>query len=349
MTKLLLVSRNPGIAIGLRGQFDVLEHRPKPGWHIDPDALTDVDAVVLELHDVELSRDVVAAISAAGFSGPTIVITAKESDLAGVSGEGHVVAVEFPVTGASLTAVLHEHLPGRRADSKHGRRREPERAPRPPTDAMPAATPSRAISLASRTLPSPRRAARPATEIERTPQRLPALRRDRSDPYELVRDLLGESTHLHGLRDVASDLLGDAIAATQADAGVVLVPDGSYWRVAAGVGIRHVEWRLALDRDAWIVNEVALTGHGIVVEGSDIVRQRLSGVPLASWDHLMSAPLPQSQVMMIVARREPPFAKSDLELLVKAAQLRRAALDDAFALRDLARALHPFADEENLD
>jgi hypothetical protein len=107
---------------------------------------------------------------------------------------------------------------------------------------------------------------------------------------------------------------------------------------------------LALAGDCWLIDETATQRHGIVVEGTDIARQRLSGVPLASWDNVIAAPLTDNDVVVIVARQAGrPFGAEDLKALVTAADRHAAALSSALELRMLARALQRFADLEMLD
>ena len=161
-----------------------------------------------------------------------------------------------------------------------------------------------------------------------------------------VRDLIARRDQLHGLRETAAVVILDAVERTKADAGALLAVDGSRWRVAAGVGLRPLELRSELGAGSWLISEIAVAGRAVLIEESDIARERLQGAPLASWRHLLAAPMPDVPALTILARREdPPFDESDLRQLVtlgtEASELVRAALD----VRQLARTLQPFLDD----
>lgn len=183
----------------------------------------------------------------------------------------------------------------------------------------------------------------PPAELESAAASPPA------DPVELVRTLSRAVHLLYGVPETAEVVITDAVDRTRADAGALLVPDDGDWRVAAGVELRALEHRYELHADSWLVQEIA-TGHkGVVVEESDIARERLQGAPLASWRHLLAAPVPQVEALLILARREdPPFDEQDLAILATLGAEAGPLLSAAVDTRSLARSLWEFRDEVEL-
>jgi hypothetical protein len=129
----------------------------------------------------------------------------------------------------------------------------------------------------------------------------------------------------------------------------LLVPDEGAWRVAAGVGLRPLEHRYELHGDSWLVQQVAQAHKGVIVEESDIARDQLQGAPLASWRHLLAAPIPEIEALLLLARREdPPFDEGDLTVLATLGAEAGALLSAAVDTRSLARAMWEFRDEPDL-
>jgi hypothetical protein len=169
------------------------------------------------------------------------------------------------------------------------------------------------------------------------------------DAVDLVRRLSGQLHRLYGVPEVSEVIVTDAVDRTKADAGAILVPDADDWRVAAGVGLRPLETRYELHKDSWVVQQVAKGHKGVIVEESDVAREQLQGAPLASWRHLLAAPVPDVEAVLLLARREdPPFDEHDLAVLAtlgtEAGPLLSAALDT----RSLARHLYDFRDETDI-
>lgn len=166
-----------------------------------------------------------------------------------------------------------------------------------------------------------------------------------TDPDVLVPALLGVADRLYGVRETGSALAAHVQEAVGVDAVAVLVPDGRVWAVAGAVGHRHLEERLVLNQDHWLVSVVGQAQNGVLVEDTDIARTRLAGAPLAAWPHLLACPV-DGRGIVVMARAEsgPPFSTRDLgrasEALVEAAPLLASSLD----VRELARRLLTYAE-----
>ena len=130
-----------------------------------------------------------------------------------------------------------------------------------------------------------------------------------------------EAGGFYTLGEVATVIVEDAVARSMADAGALLVPDGSLWRVAAGVSLRPLEHRLQLGPESWLVDRIARAGKGVLVEDSDVARQDLRGAPLASRTHLMAVPVPLVHAILMLARdRKEPFTENSLGALAGLAE-----------------------------
>jgi hypothetical protein len=155
-----------------------------------------------------------------------------------------------------------------------------------------------------------------------------------------VQALLEEVEGLYTLDETASVIVDDAVVRGRADGGVLLVPDGKLWRVAAGVGIRPLEYRLQLTQDSWLIENIAGAGKGILVQDSDVARQNLRGAPLASHAHLLAVPVPEIHAVLLLARdRDEPFTEQTLAELADLAAESAPLLQKAIDLRNLARGL----------
>jgi hypothetical protein len=166
---------------------------------------------------------------------------------------------------------------------------------------------------------------------------------------DLVRRLTLVVQTLYGVPETAEVVVVDAVDRTHADAGALLLPDEGAWRVAAGVGLRPLEHRYELHGDAWLVQQVAQAHKGVIIEESDIAREQLQGAPLASWRHLLAAPIPEIEALLLLARREdPPFDEEELSVLATLGAEAGALLAAAVDTRTLARAMWEFRDEPDV-
>ena len=152
------------------------------------------------------------------------------------------------------------------------------------------------------------------------------------------------STELFGVPETALVVLTDAVERAAADAGAALIPDGSLWRVSAGVGLRPLEHRLELAEGDWLIQTVADRNKGLLIDGSDVARARMSGAPLAARSQLLAVPIPEVRGILLLGRDGQPFEESLLTTLAALANEARPLLLDAIAARSLARALVPLTD-----
>jgi hypothetical protein len=161
----------------------------------------------------------------------------------------------------------------------------------------------------------------------------------------LVRRLAALVHELYGVRETAEVVVADAVERTAAGAGALLVPDAGRWRVAAGVGLRQRENRYELDADSWLVDEIARSYRGAIIEDTDVARSPLHGAPLASRRHLLAVPVPSVDGLLLVARDDdPPFTEADLLMLARVGEEAAPLLATALDTRALARALLEFSD-----
>jgi hypothetical protein len=181
------------------------------------------------------------------------------------------------------------------------------------------------------------------SRIEEPSQALTAF--ERGGVLDLVRALRARIGDLYGVGETGEVIVTDAVARTGADAAALMVPDDGVWRVAAGVGLRPLETRYELDHSAWLVDQVAGHHRGMIVEESDVAREHLQRAPLASWRHLIAAPLGQARSLMLVARRDDPaFGVTELDELARLCDEAGPLLAAALDTRALARELATFRD-----
>jgi hypothetical protein len=177
----------------------------------------------------------------------------------------------------------------------------------------------------------------------------PVVQAPPESPVAMVRELIKRADELYGVPETAEVIITDAVEHTDADAGALIVPDEGSWRVAAGVGLRSLEHRYELHAESWLIQQVAQAHKGAIIEESDIAREQLQGAPLASWRHLLAAPIPQVEALLVLARREdPPFDEGDLTVLATLGNEAGPLLAAAIETRALARRLWEFRDEVDL-
>ena len=146
------------------------------------------------------------------------------------------------------------------------------------------------------------------------------------------------------LADVTTAILGEAIETMGAAAAVLLVRAGvDLWRVQAGVGESAAEHRLELTADSWLVQQTIQQQLALVIDDSDLVRERLQGVPLASWRYLAAAPIGGEAAILILASEDTAFDESLVERLVAIGAEAAPLLHQAMLLRHVAQSLHRFA------
>lgn len=200
-------------------------------------------------------------------------------------------------------------------------------------------------------------AASEPTQPQRTHGRRRAgdVRQEPSSPPS-TNPSLSESAHrlavaaqqLQGLDIVACDAVGRAMAAVDGTAGALLMPDGQVWRTAGGLALRRREWMSELPAEAWLIDLVVGQEKAIVIEDTDIARPRLVNVPLARCRNLLAVPLPTVHGALLVGRDDDAFGPDDLQAVAEAAREAETDLGAALLLRDVADALHRFAERRSL-
>jgi len=186
-------------------------------------------------------------------------------------------------------------------------------------------------------------AASPTQPRRRATDRLPD-----QGPGEVVGLLLESANVLYTLAETAEVIIEDAIDRAQASSGALLVPDGNVWRVAAGVGLRTLEFRYQLTAESWLIEKVGESHRGLLIENSDVARQALHGAPLASRTHLLAVPVPEVTAVLLLSRDEdPPFSESVLSSLAQLAREAGPLLQRAINLRTLSRAMARHLDPED--
>jgi hypothetical protein len=165
---------------------------------------------------------------------------------------------------------------------------------------------------------------------------------------DLVRMLHDRAGDLYGVSDTAQVLADDVIERADADAAAVLVPDGPVWRVSGGVGLRPLERRLVLEDSHWLITEIGANGRAVLIEDTDIIRQELSGAPLAAWRHLLAVPVPDVRAIVVLARGQEggPFTDRDLSAVISPVREAATLLSMAVETRRLARMLSPLREQD---
>ncbi len=155
---------------------------------------------------------------------------------------------------------------------------------------------------------------------------------------------------MYGVSDTAQLLADEIVELADADAAAVLVPDGGLWRVSGGVGLRPPERRLVLDAGHWLVSEIAVGGRALLVEDTDVVRQRLAGAPLAAWRHLLAVPIPEVRSAVVLARgaEAGAFGERDLAAVIDPVRRSVGLMRNALHTRQLARQLAPLRESDPL-
>src|SRR4029453_9092949 len=107
-----------------------------------------------------------------------------------------------------------------------------------------------------------------------------------------------------------------------------------------------LERRLELQESHWLITEIGSAGRAVLIEDTDIIRQQLSGAPLAAWRHLLAVPVPDIRGIVVLARGKEagPFTDHDLSAVVPPGREAAPLLAQAVEARRLARMLNPLRD-----
>jgi len=161
------------------------------------------------------------------------------------------------------------------------------------------------------------------------------------DLVRALTPLVGRLSRLHEVSEMARVRCASAVPC---EASAVLVPDGDAWRVSAGDRLRPLEERVQVAAQHWLITEVVGKGHGLLFRDTDVARTKLSGAPLASWPNLLALPVDEVDAVVLLARRDKPFAGADLTAAKQSLGSVAQQLAEAVDVRQLARALNVFLD-----
>jgi hypothetical protein len=313
-----------------------------PGWdslrQLDDDAL---DFLTLPITGPSFVAAVTSLLSHAhapaeapspAVEDPDIVVVAQPDPVVLSAPEPAAEPARSPLPGLTelrRPVALRERLGGRQVSSRDD---DDFRA----SIVIPSQPPPRRRTARDRHTPVAQLPAEPPVEQSPAEGDVPAL----------VRGLLSRAGELDDIRDAATAVVAEAIELAGAAAGALLLPDGDVWRVSGAVGLRPLELRYSLAPDCWLVITVVRSTKGVIVEDSDIARQRLGGAPLSHRPYLLAAPVVGVDGLILLARDDAPFAEKVLWPVVELARKSATLLDDALAVRALARLLRTMADDD---
>jgi hypothetical protein len=333
MKRLLVVSATPSLAMGLAaGGYETVVLRPSEVLH---EPLPKVDVLVLDQERAEDALTLLERVRSRGLTCPVLLLLPGGPELS-LAADAELPALQVMAKPVARDAFLS--AVGRTAQLSRGRSRAP-RAAVPmaePVVVVPVFTPPKETS----------EPAAPAAQIDlREPPPPPAPRVQTA--AELVRALTPLAGELFGVPETAQVIVEDAVERVGASAGALLVPDGARWRVAAGVGLRPLEYRYELAESSWLVSTIALAHKGAIIEDSDVARRPLQGAPLAGARNLLAAPVRAARALVILARQaDPGFTEDDLTVLAAMADEAAMLLSAAMEARALARSLEHLRDAE---
>ena len=366
MARVLVVALGPEVAGWLTGtEHDVADVRPD---ELERSIATrqGIDVLVLDLDTPELGLAAVRVARASGATAPMLLLSSDRArwnaaDLRTVSaGQARLLPRDRATLQVALQLSLDAH--GMNAASPSGvpRTRHSLRLPNLSSESAvldfddrrrPEAPPEVPSAHAGRVLHRFRRR-HDVVELTTSEQLAPTDPADTAPSVlELVRQLSDRAAELYSVPETALAIVSDAVERTRAHAGAILVPDSpgppyQLWRVAGGMGLRPLEGRYELDDGAWLIQQVVTGDKGLLIEDTDIVREQLRGAPLASWRHLLAAPLAAVASVLVLARRDdPPFSEHDLAALAGLTVEAGPRLDAAMAARTRARDLSELRDE----
>ncbi|MDQ1703160.1 MAG: hypothetical protein QOF57_2412 [Frankiaceae bacterium] len=353
----LVVSRSSALMTGLAtSRFSIVPAHPDSSvndWTVAA-RHERLDALVIATAADEATR-VLRALRSAGCLIPALVVGMSSEQAAAVDPHGSVDGVVLPASIVAIVTSLERLI------ARVGRTAPPDEALPLPRDAgvgaegviRPAGeiphvvqldAPGQAAPVAAVAASARRSPAHASVVPSRRPSHVltDPLAYDRH-AVELARTLLTVTESLPSTSGAAGLVLARAMLVTAADAGAVMLSDGMEWRVAAGAGLRPLEWRLQLHESHWVVENVARANRVVVVGDTDSVRGRLSPLPLSSAKHLMIAPLRRAPGVIVLTRAE-AFGKDDVQRLDDLPSSVFEHIADSLHVRALARALDPLRD-----
>ena len=248
-----------------------------------------------------------------------------------ISDTGTLVTDEGPVTVPRVRVDLSEPEPAPAP--------APVPVPVPEPVPMPDPEPLPVPDLEPVPMPEPEPV--PAPEPAPEPPHAPVSWVSGPGAERLVAALTQRVHELAGIDDCADVALDELVDRLGAEAAALLLPDGEEWRVAGGRGLRPLETRVRLDATHWLVSHVVEDGNAVLTTDTE---PALAGAPLASWRFVVGVPVPEVRGVLLAARAHLPFEPAALDAAVGVAREAAPLLGDALAVRELARALAPFAD-----
>jgi len=299
--RVLVVSRNPSISLGLSTCYDIHEVGPErtDEWLR---AAHGADAVVLGVGDPAAARAALIRLREAGSDLPIVAVASGAAgwDRLEAHAFPNVDVLPLPITRDSLVASVRRVLRGT-AEPVITVDRAPEREPDKTTVVD--------LSVAE---PAPLSGAPAVIDAEE-------INVDYSPPEQVAEPCSAqievETAVLHSDGDLP--LAAQVIAAELAEridatAVAVLVPDGADWAVAGHVGLREREQRLRVPATAWLMTEALQRERALLIPDTDVYRLQLRGTPLSSKPYLVVVPLPALSALLIAAREDQPFGESHL-------------------------------------
>ena len=372
MARLLLVTRSMALSLRLADAHDVVERPDDDLDTLTPDS--GIDLVVLDAKDPQTAVETVESMRARDIHTPVLVVSGYQPEWAGLLSASlpNAAVVALPITRASLLEGIERLLNPGTASHSTGPVPVPVPVPPvpvppvpvPPPGPVPMPEPPTPVTSPVPVIAPTSRSNAPPSEPDlvlgedydpffaTAPHGLddlqpdPTMRRADASLVELVHQLIERAAELYGVPDTAQVLADEIVERADADAAAVLIPDGAVWRVTAGVGLRPLERRLVLDSSHWLIAEAALQGRALLIEDTDIVRQKIAGAPLAAWRHLMCLPVVDLRSAVVVARSAEagPFTERDLAAVIDPIREASGLLQRAMDVRRLARLLAPLRD-----
>lgn len=362
MARIVVVSESSALSLALAtSDHDIAEVAAEDAESAD------VDLFVVDLDEPIDAVAFLGDLRADGTATPAVVVIGDTPEWHSVQSldSSAIAIVERPVSRPSLLAAV-EHLLGDPAEAPEAEARpvglhlppqplpveqqlssalqKAEAAGNPATARDSSASPT-ARPRPTKPAKTPRVRGRRRAEDPQTP---PApLRPARRSFAEAADEVIHEARRLQGLDIVACDTVGRAMAAVDGTAGALIVRDAEVWRTAGGLALRPREWIVELHADSWLIDLVAQQQRAIIVEDTDIARQRLVNVPLSRCRNLLAVPVAAIQGALLVARDDEPFDTDDLETVVATAREAEADLITAVLLRDVADTLQRFSERRS--
>jgi hypothetical protein len=343
MSLVLVVTRNPSLALALGGTgLDVIELRPSglDAW-LTLDDRPVPDAVVVAQPTPEEALTTLYSVRDHGVGAAALLLAAGGEAWAALDprspgGTPASRLLVLPVSGPELIQAVHEVIAS--PDSYVGAHVATPPPPEPASLPMPVPPPLEELVVPGPRVPSAHVIDLRAGEADQA--RL-------SDVRGTVRHLLESVEEVYGVPESAAVVIAEARVRVRCDAAALLLADGERWRLAASEGMTDEEAGEIPVPSSWLTSTIGPARRGLVVDTSELARERVQGMPLAGRRHLVVAPVPPARAVLVLARDdEVDFSDADVTTLVGLGEEAGPLLTAAVDARDLARALAPLRDIE---